>query len=654
MTDRHTLRSGKVGRRGTDDGSSGGWESVVLRGGVGIRPLLALALAVALVAGASAPASAAFRDLFSFGRSTPEEPVPDPVPYTVVFTVTGADRRLERALRDASVLIEREKTPASGLVGLLARARQDVGRLTAVLYEHARYGAEVLITVDGRPLETLDPFATVSTTPVPVAILVNAGPPFTFGLVEARPLPPDITLADLGLVPGAEAGSAVILRAETRIADAWRQIGHPLAAIGQRDTVADHRNNTLDVILHVDPGPVANFGHVTVEGAAAVDPSLILARAGIDGGLYSSRITRRAETRLRDLGVFESVRVVPADRLAPDGTIPVTIIVSERLPRVIGGSVTYSNTEGLGVEAFWRHRNLFGGAEQLSLTASISRLLEGAFDPDYRLAGTFRKPAVITPMTDLTLRLEGYRQTTEAYRVTAAEAEVGLAHIFSDTLSGSLGLEVARSRNETEQSTDDHLLTTLTGRLDWDTRDDRLDPSEGFRATLLAAPAYDFLKDHAFATFRADYATYRAFGEGNRFVLAGRIAAATLITDDIMDVAANKRLYVGGAGTVRGYAWNNIAPRDGMGDLVGGRSSLVASGELRYRMSETIGLVAFVDTGNAWESMVPGFDGIKVGVGGGLRYLTPVGPIRLDVAVPLQPGPGDPSWAVYVGLGQAF
>src|SRR5690606_30315726 len=105
--------------------------------------------------------------------------------------------------------------------------------------------------------------------------------------------------------------------------------------------------------------------------------------------------------------------------------------VSERKKRVIGGSVSYSNTEGLGLGVFWRHRNLFGGAEQLHLSASISRLLSGAFDPDYRLAGTFRKPAVFTPMTDFTLRLEGYRETTEAYRVTALEGEVGLIHVFN-------------------------------------------------------------------------------------------------------------------------------------------------------------------------------------------------------------------------------
>src|SRR5690606_1620869 len=144
------------------------------------------------------------------------------------------------------------------------------------------------------------------------------------------------TLQSLGLVQGKPAGSAIIVGAEAKIIAAWQMAGHPLAAARPRDTVADHRSNTLDVALTVDPGPLANFGRVSVEGAAAVDPQLALARAGIGNEPYSSKITKRAETRLRDLGVFGSVRVVPADRLDPDGTIPITITVTERPPRVIG------------------------------------------------------------------------------------------------------------------------------------------------------------------------------------------------------------------------------------------------------------------------------------------------------------------------------
>lgn len=619
------------------------------------RRVLLLVAVAAATAGPVAPASAALSDLWPFGHAKKEN-IPNPLPYSVTFSATGAGWGLERSLRQASELVARQKTPASGLVGLIARARQDLGRVTAVLYENARYAGEVFITIDGQPLAKVDPFATIATRPVPVTVTIKPGAPFVFGKVSATPLPPGLTLADLGLIPGALARSSIVVDAEAKLVEAWKNDGHPLAAAVPRDTVADHRTDRLDVALSIRPGPTADFGRVTVSGTKAVDPGLVLRRAGIDGGPYSQKIVKRATKRLRDLGVFASVEVTPAATLAPDGTIPVAITVSDRKPRAIGASVTYSNTEGLGSEVYWLHRNLFGGGERLKLSASVARLLDGSFDPDFRLAGTFRKPAVLDPMTDFTLRAAAYRETTDAYRVTALEGEAGLEHAFSDTLTGSAALEVARSQTieSSTLDTEEHLVTTLTGKLDWDTRDNKLDPTTGYHALFSAAPAYDFLEQAPYATFGADVSGYWGFGQTDRFVFAARAAASVLTVDNISNVPADRRLYSGGAGSVRGYAYQNIGPRDASGTVVGGRSSVLFSGELRYRATDSIGLVAFVDAGSAYSSMVPRLDQLKVGVGAGLRYLTPVGPIRLDVAVPLQPGPGDPSVGVYVGLGQAF
>lgn len=601
------------------------------------------------------PSSAAFRDWWPFGKKAAEEVVPDPLPYSATLVAEGADRRLRKALSRASGLIEGQKTPPSGLTGLIARARQDIGRLTAILYENALYAGEVFITVDGRPLASIGPFDSVGAPPVPVQIEVIPGRPFVFGTIDAAPLPDGVRLEKLGLVSGATAGSSVILQAEGALVTTWQDQGYPLARAGPRDTVADHRNDTLDVTFNIEPGPLADFGRVSVTGAENVRTDLIKGRAGIDGGLYSTQDVKRAEQRLRDLGVFESVRITHADGLDPDGTVPITITVAERKPRVIGATASYSNDDGFGVEVFWRHRNLFGGAEKLELSASVSKIISDFLEQDYRLAGTFTKPAVFDPMTDFTFRLEGYRETAEAYRVTAVETEIGLAHRFSDTISGSVALELARSRTVDDQDeTNDHLLLTLSNELVWDTRDNRLDPSQGFRAMILAAPSYDFLQEKAFATLGIDLSAYRAFGPTDRIVLAGRVAAKTLTVDDVTGVAANKRLYLGGAGTIRGYGYRNIAPRDGDGDIIGGRSSILFSGELRYRLNDQFGLVAFADAGNVYDTIYPKFSDIKVGVGAGLRYLTPVGPLRLDVAVPLQPEDGDPSVAVYVGLGQAF
>jgi len=620
-----------------------------------LRGLLALLVATAVSVATIAPASAGLRDLWPFGKKSAEEPVPDPLPYSVRLNVEGGDRRLNKALSRASVLVTREDSPPSGVTGLLARARNDVSRLTAVLYEHALYAGEVFITVDGRPLAGIGPFDPLGPSPVPVEIRVIPGQPFVFGGIDVVPMPAGVNLKKLGLVPGDPAGSQVILQAEAALLEAWLNEGYPLAEALPRDTIADHGAKQLDVTFNFSTGPLADFGSVQVVGAETVNPELVRGRANIHGGLYSVTRTKRAEQRVLDLGPFESVRISPAEALAPDGTIPINIVVSERKPRVIGASVEYSNTDGFGAEVYWRHRNLFGGAEQLSLSVAISDIVTESFEQDYRVAGTFVKPGVFDPLTDFTLRVEGYRDTTEAYRVTAVETEVGLAHIFSDTVSGSAGLQLTRSETRDDQQvTTDHLLLTLNTEMVWDTRDNRLDPSSGFHTIVMAAPSYDFLEDKAFARFGADVSTYRAVGSRDQFVLAGRVATEVLTVDDVTDVPVDQRVFLGGAGSVRGYAFENIAPRDNNGDLVGGRSSILFSGEVRYRINDSFGLVGFADAGNVYETIYPQFTDLKVGIGAGVRYITPVGPIRLDVAVPLQPGPDDPSWALYVGLGQAF
>jgi translocation and assembly module TamA len=618
-----------------------------------IRHSLVLAV-IAVLASAPAPAEAAWRDWWPFGKKA-EAPVPDPFPYTATLEVVGGDRKIEKTLSRASTLMQRQDLPPSGLMGLLARARQDVGQLTAILYENAFYAGQIAITINGRRLEEIGPFDSIGAEPATVHVGVVTGQPFVFGAVGAEPRPKGFRLEKLGMIRGELARSTVVLAAERALVDAWQQRGHPLARALPRDTIADHRTGTLDVTLNVDPGPQANYGRVEVSGASGVDPNLIVGRAGFRPVPYSSKAVRAAETRLRDLGVFESVRIGPGEALDPDGTIPMKITVAVRKRRVIGGSANYSNTDGLGAESYWRNRNLFGGAEQLHLSASISNVISDTLDPDFRLLSRFVKPGIFDPMTDLILRAEGYRETTEAYRVTAIEGEVGFSHIFSDTVSGSTAVELSRSQTVDDEDVErDHLILALPTQMTWDTRDNRLDPTRGFKALAFGEPAYDFYQDKAFATFSGDFSTYKSFTPTNRFVLAGRIAATVLTVDDIEDVAPDKRIYLGGAGTVRGYGYQNIAPRDNNGDIVGGRSSVLVSGEVRYRATDTIGVVGFVDAGTVSSSMLPDFNDIKVGIGAGLRYLTPVGPIRFDVAVPLQPEDGDPAVAIYVGLGQAF
>src|SRR5690606_17784862 len=197
-----------TGRQGSDreqshcGGGAGDRVRRVLRSRFPVS--LTLILALGLSAGLTGPSYGFdLRSLWPFGRDkAAEEPIPDPVAYTATFEVTGdADRKLTKALRNASNLISLDDTPPSGLVGLIARARQDLTTLTAVLYESARYAGQIDITIAGRPLAEVSPFDPI-TQPVPVAVHIAPGPAFTLGRVAATPMPPETTLADLRLQPG--------------------------------------------------------------------------------------------------------------------------------------------------------------------------------------------------------------------------------------------------------------------------------------------------------------------------------------------------------------------------------------------------------------------------------------------------------------------
>jgi translocation and assembly module TamA len=142
-----------------------------------------------------------------------------------------------------------------------------------------------------------------------------------------------------------------------------------------------------------------------------------------------------------------------------------------------------------------------------------------------------------------------------------------------------------------------------------------------------------------------------------RVVIAARARFASITGAPIDAIAPSRRLYAGGGGSVRGYDYKGIGPHNSTGDPTGGRSLTELSFEARIRtglLGGALGIVPFVDAGTVGENSTPGFREIKIGAGIGARYHTSFGPLRVDIGVPLNPGPNDPKFGVYVGLGQSF
>jgi translocation and assembly module TamA len=368
-----------------------------------------------------------------------------------------------------------------------------------------------------------------------------------------------------------------------------------------------------------------------------------------------------------------SVRVSQADALDAEGRIPVFVEVGERLPRVIGFSAGFSTLDGPSVRGYWEHRNLFGGAEQLRLEGSLFiaprndgtrlRSFQDILPSDVggRFRATFIKPALGGTRNDLIAEVMAERDRTGGdrfggYTVRDVQGAISIRHRISDTFFVQGGVRAERGQTSDVISNIDYFIVGLPVSVAYDSTDNPLDPTRGVKIVGSATPYPEFLGSTVgFAEARLQASTYLALDDDARFVLAARAAIGTLGGPGLDEIPANHRFYAGGAASVRGYRRQSLGPTGPFGFVVGGRSLLEASFEARIKITDTIGIVPFFDAGNAFESSFPNLkDKLYKSVGLGLRYYTPIGPIRADVAFPLDRRPGDTPASLYISIGQAF
>jgi translocation and assembly module TamA len=605
------------------------------------------------------PRAAAFQ-LFGykfFEKENEEDAdIADPLHYTATVEVAGGDADLQKKISDASSLVADEDRPVSGSLGLLTKARGDRERLVAALYEAARYDGVVDILIAGKSIDMLPPDAEFGAGPVPVMISVEPGQRFVLGDVQLKGDAAGLSPTEFGLTAGSDAGSTKILKAESDVVKRLKAEGRPLAKVTSREVIADHKTGTVDVSLVVAAGPQAGYGPTTVGGTETMDNDFTAYMAGLEPGKpYSPEDLDAARERLTGLGVFNSVAVVEADALDANGNIPINVTVTERKLRYYGVGATVSNTEGLGLEGYWGHRNLFGHAEKLRIEGSISGIGSNDFTAlNYNAGIMFEKPGVIGPASKFFASLKTVLEHPDAYDRFSVEGSAGLAYQLSKTQSVSAELNVEYSKiTDAFVTNQKYLIVSTPLQYAFDNRDNKLNPTKGFRTVGYVEPAYDLLNSVAFVKLKGDASAYQALDSSGRIVIAGRALIGSIVGASVEQVPADRRFYAGGGGSVRGYAYQGIGPRKN-GEPTGGLSVAEGSVELRYAINDTFGIVPFVDAGTVSEESFPDFADVKVGAGVGIRYMTPFGPLRVDAAVPLNPGPHDPSFGIYAGIGQSF
>jgi len=578
------------------------------------------------------------------------------------------DAGLASAINGSSTLVELKDKPPADIVGLYRRAREDLGQVEKALRSNGYYDGEASITIDGRNVSEGAPLDGEALNkrdkghPIAVEIKVKPGPQYkvTEIKVEQSGLKQPLKAQ---LQTGAPARSADILTERDRLLANVMSQGYPFAQVDLPPAVVDHATHSMTVTYKVEQGPPATLGAVTIKGLTRTNPNFVQRHiAPPPGQPYSPAALTAMRDELRTLDIFDSVKVTPATTLAPDGSLPVEVDVSERKPRFFGFGANYSTNDGAGLSAFWGHRNLFGNGERLRLQADISGFGENSFSQtNYDLTGTFRRPDFLTTNQDLVSTLALTRQfDSDTFDKTAATADIGIERRLSKTVSVTAGLEIEKSRitdhSSNSGSTQDFLLIGPTAGIKRDTSDDLLNPTRGSRLSFSATafPTWLGSSENVFSTQSSGAGYVNLMGKGD-LVLAGRVAVANVFGSSLEQLPADRRLYAGGGGSVRGYKFRSISPRDSDNNLTGGRSSVETSIELRYRFLESYGIVPFFDAGEVSSDVVPTFnEPIQYAAGIGLRYYTSIGPIRADFAVPLNPTRHDDKFAFYISIGQAF
>jgi len=564
--------------------------------------------------------------------------------------ITGAeDSELASLLDKVSELKTLEDKPPVSEEALRRRADGDLGRLADAAHSLGYWDADFSYDVDTSG-ETAKVTVTVKQGALyHVASVTVLGP-------DGKSLSVPRDGEKLPLKPGDPARTAPVVATETALLTAFGNNGHPFAKVENRRVEIDRGSQTMDVTYTLDPGPVMRFGPVAITGLERLNPAYVEGRVRWQGGeIYDANKVAETRRALIETGLFSTVQITPTTDLEHPGEARMTIDATERVHRTIGAGLAYNTSQGFGARAFWENRNLFGNAENLRLSAEVGQQLDV-------FRANFRRPDFLAVDQDFLATAEVANDIPVAYNSRREIATAGIERRVDRWLTGGLALlaekaNVTQLANVTPMTGTQHYeLAGLPAYLKLDETDNLLNPATGYRAQLNATPAHTFSGSHlTFSTNLLSGSTYWALGSEQRTILAGKLALGSLDGAPLSQLPSDQRIYAGGGGSVRPYGYLMAGPLAPNNVPIGGRSSLVLNLEARIKITETIGIVPFVDAGSYYESPLPQPGRTPLyGVGLGARYYTAFGPLRLDLATPLHKRSGDSPIQVYISLGQAF
>ena len=587
----------------------------------------------------------------------------DPQPYTVDIAKSGHDG-VDTALQASSNLISLRSLAPVGPFALIGRALTDRDRFIAALHGLGYYKGTVQIRINGHALnetglaDLLERLP--ANPPAKVMVTVTTGPLFHLGQVKIDGNVPAAAAAKLALKSGAPAVASDVLAAQGRLREALREEGYAFAKVAEPIAILHNGTDTLDVAFPATPGQRVDLGPIALTGLQDTNPAYIRRRLLVhQGEQYSPTTIEAARADLANTGIFSSVRAVPADATDANGQLPLDFTFKERERHSVTFGAAYSTDLGIMTNASWLYRNVFGNGESLNFTAGLTGGGTAQIAPGYNVNLQFLKPDFLERNLTLQADLGAVKEDLISYNRTALVGDALLLKKFSSHWTGSVGVSAETEQVTQEYTTRDYALVGLPVNAHFDNTDNLFEPTEGFRINANVTPTESVGNGYAtFVLMQGSVSTYldvsSLWGEKGKSIIALRALAGDAEGASQFQLPPDKRFYAGGSDTVRGYRYQSVGPRFADNFPQGGTGVSAGTIELRQHVYGNFGAAAFLDAGEVTANGPPFGGTYYLGAGVGARYYTSFGPLRVDVAVPLDRRPGDDPLEVYIGIGEAF
>ncbi len=551
--------------------------------------------------------------------------------------------------------LERLSDDDANLAQVNRRARDDRDLLDTMLHVYGFYDSDVrnsLARVEGRD-------------GVVLTFDINSGPLYRLSAIDLAGL--DAVGVDVpamrtafGMNVGDAANSDKIVAGRLALLTGLLESGFPFAQTGEPDLLIDHEARSGALTVPVTPGGQYRFGAIVTPEDRLFGPRHLQRIARFEpGDIFKASEVDDLRRAILATGLVSTVTLTPVPATEPQGTEPGTVNVNVETVaaplRTIAGEVGYGTGEGFRAEVSWEHRNFFP-PEGLVRARAVGGTQEQLVNLVYRRNNFMKRDRVLTAQV---LASNINRDAFEARTfLVAASLERQTNLIFQKKWTWSIGGELVLTDERDGRSRivgggrQTYFIAALPTSLTYDGSDDLLDPTKGFRLGGRVSPEYSLQSgSRGYARIQLDGSYYQPVSD--RIVMAGRVRLGSIVGANRFDIAPSRRFYAGGGGSVRGYGFQAIGPRDANNDPLGGNGLAEFSLEARVRFGN-FGVVPFFDAGNVYADSVPDFSGLRYGAGIGVRYYSNFGPLRIDVGTPLNRQPGDSRIGVYISLGQSF